>query len=319
MYILFTVDCESPSDNVSFEEAVFPRISGKGYGVGLISDILDSAGFKGTFFLDTCAENIFGEEPVLKAARFLSVRKHDVQMHAHPRNGEFCEISRDEKKKIIGRGCDIILKATGKSPCAFRAGSYMMDEGSLPLLKEYGICADCSNFSSVSPLSVTENSVKYVDGIYEIPVSFFRLYLSPLISFYNNASGKKAFYGGNCKIDINWMNINGMKGIYKKFFLSGNSIMVVFLHSFSFINWQKIENGIRNERVIRKRVIKRFEEFVSFLSTESDAKVITVGELTDLLINNSDVRRKIVSSSDYVPFYIWGIDTRQLFSSVFLP
>ena len=317
MYVLFTIDCESPSDNVSFEDSVFAEISGKNYGVGLISDILDSAGFKGTFFIDICAESLFGEEPVLKAARFLSVKKQDVQIHAHPRDGEFFEISKDEKKRIIERGCDIILNSSGKSPCAFRAGSYMMDEESLTLLKEYGINSDCSNFCAVSPLSVTKNSVKYINGIYEIPVSFFRLHFSPLISSYNNILGKKAFYGGNCKIDINWMNINGMKRIYKKFILSGNSIMVVFLHSFSFINWQKIGNGIRDESVIRRRVIKKFEELVTFLTNESDVKVITVGELTELLVNNNDVRRDLLSSPDYVPTDIWGIDTRQLLSSVF--
>jgi len=319
MYVLFTVDCESPADNVSFEDSVFAEISGKNYGVGLISDILGSAGFRGTFFLDTCAEKLFGEETVLKAARFLSERNQDVQVHAHPRDGEFCEISKDEKKRIIERGCNIILKATGKFPSAFRAGSYMMDEESLPLLKEYGINADCSNYFDVSPLSVTKNSVEYIEGMYEIPVSFFRLYISPLISFYNNVFGKRVFYGGNCKIDINWMNIKGMKRMYNKFLSSGNSIMIVFLHSFSFINWQRIENAEKDDGVIRKKIIKRFEEFVAFLSGESDARVITVSELTDLLLNNEDVRQKIVSSPDYVPSDIWGIDTRQLLSSIFLP
>jgi len=317
MYVTFTIDCESPLDEIHFENSVFAEISGKDYGVGLISDTLQKAGFRGSFFVDTCAEDLFGEEIVLKTARLLSQKNQDVQIHAHPQKGEFCQISDNGKRRIIDRGCNLIFKATGKLPTAFRAGSYMMDEESFPLLKEYDIIADCSNFSGVSPLAVTNNSVKRVGEIYEIPVSYYRLFFSPLISLYNNIAGKKAFYGGNCKIDINWMNINGMKRVCKKFLSSGISVMVIFLHSFSFIDWGKMNRYGKDERIIRRDIIRRFEDFVTFLQSEENVQVVTMRELTDLLINDADERQNILSAPDCIPVDFWGIDTMQLFSSVF--
>ncbi|RMF96430.1 MAG: hypothetical protein D6734_03715 [Candidatus Schekmanbacteria bacterium] len=317
MYVIFTIDCESPDDSIGFEESVIASFQGKEYGVGLICDILEEKGFYGSFFIDTGAEEIFGEDAVVGAVNYIAKRNHDVQLHIHPNGNEFCFLADNEKREMLKKGCEIIGKGSGESPKAFRAGSYMMDEKSIPILRDFGIIADCSNFLSVSPLSITKNRVKIVDGIYEIPVSFYRLILSPFISFFNSVSKRNAFYGGNCKIDINWMNIHGLKRVCKKFLLAGNSLIVVFLHSFSFIKWEMIKNNAPLHSIIREDVIERLKSFVNFLKNEKGVEVVTVKEFLNLISNSEEISKKVLSAADYVPIDFWGIDGKQLVSSLF--
>ncbi|MBI5374367.1 MAG: polysaccharide deacetylase family protein [Candidatus Schekmanbacteria bacterium] len=312
MYILITIDCENTYRQFPFNDFTLVNMDGKSYGIPMIMEALDKRGIKGNFFLDTCAAEYYGNDTVASVASLISEQGHEVELHTHPLDGDFCRIGREKQKEIIERGIALIKSVARKPPYAFRAGSYMMDESGLAILKEYGITADCSNYYGVSPLSVTRNAVKKINGIYEFPVSFFRLHISPAISTFNRIAGTHLLYNGNCKLDINWMNISGLKRVIDTFALNGTAVLVIFLHSYSFADEKKLAQGKRGKDVIKGEVIKRFNGLLDYFSSENEFEVVTIKWLLEKMNEDNNFSEKILSAPDYVPHDIWGIDVSHL-------
>src|SRR5690242_4448755 len=93
MNVYFTVDTESSLGSawedpeqrpVNSDRHIFCRIGGRDHGVGLITSILSRHGFRGTFFLETLATLVNGEDDTRIVFDYLLEHNQDVQLHIHP-------------------------------------------------------------------------------------------------------------------------------------------------------------------------------------------------------------------------------------------
>src|SRR5579871_5749294 len=155
MNVYFTVDTESSMGGawrdstrrpLKADDHIFCRISGKDYGIGLITDVLGSFGFRATHFVETLASLVNGEQDMQPVFDYLLSRDQDVQLHIHPTYHFFAAALRarangqtyqppeandlmttfpeDRQMELLDEAGALFRRFTGFPPVAFRAGCY---------------------------------------------------------------------------------------------------------------------------------------------------------------------------------------------------
>ena len=117
-----------------------------------------------------------------------------------------------------------------------------------------------------------------IDSIVEIPISTYWL----IHTF---------FYKKNSKLDINACSYQEFKDIVPKFIHCDISFVVLFLHSFSFLKWNKDHSHVIPDYV----TIKKFEKIFSFITTLNNVDFLTIKESVPLLATDKEV------SFDFTP------------------
>lgn len=305
MYVAFTIDTENPYKDTPMEDWIYCNINGECFGIERIMNTLDKHGIRGTFFVDVYERYYSGNEKIADVCRLIDKKGHDVELHTHTIEGNLSDMPFEKQKEIISNGVKFISSILNKSPVAHRAGSYMANLDTLRALKENGILIDSSNFFEISPLGITRNKVVLHDGILEIPVTYFHVPLKPVIKLIGKTIGRKIFYNGNCKYDINWCSLSGLKAIINKYNKAGVRVVNLFLHSFSFIKEDRYLSG---GEFINKHDLLKFEEIISYLSSLEWINFITMREIA--IKYNSDIafKKYILAGTDNVPVSIFGVD-----------
>lgn len=199
--VLITVDVE-PSIGGAFadprlrpvgaERRVFCRIDGRDHGIGLIMDVLEAHGLRGTFFVEALSAHYFGQQELAGVCRAVLERNHEVQLHLHPcwlrfegRGGRPVRWLPDdlhryplgEQRSIIARGLEF-MEACGLRPRALRAGNFGADLRTLRAARQLGLELDaslCLRYQGGScRIPGSLNDLARLEGLWELPLTCFR-------------------------------------------------------------------------------------------------------------------------------------------------
>jgi len=299
--IVITIDTETfrvGGKVLPFNAHHYADLPGGSYGVQRIMDLCDKYGIKATFFVDVYMHHEYGEAKVAELCTRIESAGHDVQLHVHTswipgaHSGLICDFPLERQVEILSEGRDLIEKWVGKTPRGFRAGAYGANLDTIRALRETGFRLDSSYFPLNRNCELTKqihagcvNRAFYIEGILEVPVTTYWLW--------NRFSFRK-----NSKIDVNACSWNELRSAMSQLSRSSIEYVVVFLHSFSFVRWDRNgENLAPNLGPLR-----RFEALLKMIRQDPDTRFTTIREISDRPTRSAE------STSDYVPslssFYI---------------
>jgi hypothetical protein len=300
MNVYFTVDTESSMAGawrirdrrpLKAADHVFCRIDGQDYGIGLITKIIGSYGFRATHFVETLATLVNGSDDSRTIFDYLLASDQDVQLHAHPSYYFYAEALRvwgtgkeyrppeptdfiggfDEPRQfeILQEAAGLFEQFAGYRPAAFRAGCFAGNRATLRCLQKLGIVLD-SSFNPCFPECSFQdgggdpNRVCVMEGVWEVPVTVAR---TPLPE---NRTGFK-------HADVSALSVTEIQTMLKSAAAQGQRHFVLLFHCFSAVKPKdETYSSIRPDRI----VIRRLERLMHFLaSNTADYRVSTFGEL----------------------------------------
>jgi len=275
-YILFTIDTEigeygNSMDN-SFELFFQGKIKNKELGYKYIINKLDEYGFKGEFFVDVYPKDKKLSKKIETAVKFINKKGHGVQLHTHPSLSydnnriRLNQYSLKEQIEIITYGKELIKTWVGKYPLAHRAGVYGINEDSFKALNRNDIKYDFSYFYGNENCKINkmlENKIFKKNGVIEIPVTITRITKQyKLLGF--PILKRKVIR----KLDINALTFEQMKDTISK--APDNSILVFFMHSFSFIkNKVNTKNHIVEVNGVDSEAILKFNNILKYIKNNN--------------------------------------------------
>lgn len=234
-YALITIDTEGPLGNNPVDNLIWGKTDQGYFGIDYIMDICDSFNTKALFFVDFAEVWSFGEEAINDVVSRIDSRGHEVGVHIHPDHmGDssrkfLWQYSKVEQQKIITLCSEKYKKMIGKDPLYFRAGKYSANNDTLEIIASLGYKYDLSEFygkqwCGIDPPITADMPCRY-GRLVEIPVSAFR---------------SVHLFGVNHidKLDLEMVSAE-FKYVVNKYKKFDSCILIVFLHSFSLLEWRK--------------------------------------------------------------------------------
>lgn len=194
MLLVLTVDTEAfltrmrrPDPKRAVDELIFGDFGGgENLGIGLHMDLLEHFGFRGCFFVDVLLEYEYGQESLERVVGAILERGHEVQLHIHPEHLAFAKTDRerslsralwsdmpDEFKRVLELSADLFERRVGVRPCAYRSGSYHLQDEFLDALAGEGIAIDSSmnpwHYCRVSDWMTGRTQPFRVGDVLEVP------------------------------------------------------------------------------------------------------------------------------------------------------
>jgi hypothetical protein len=263
------------------DRPVFGNYHSRQYGIPLIMDILETYGFRATFFTEVFCSYIVGREEVASVFRHIRERGHDPQLHLHPtyrfyrdflagqprqETDLMFQLPEDEQRRLIGEGIERFEQFTGQRPRAYRAGCYGASETTLKVLREHGVEIDSSYnlaYLGTSCGFQTEslNAPLTIEGVHEFPVTCFRV---------SGLAGYKP-------LEISAVSVAEILATIQLLREAGCLDVVLSLHSFSLLK----NRGLRFEHCRPDHiVIRRLHRLCAALAErKSEIEVGVLGEL----------------------------------------
>jgi len=272
--VIFTVDVETTSYggvNVPMPEQ-FEALCDGGVpcGIKYMSGALMERGYPATFFLDVYEHKVYGNGPIRGIARWLEAEGHDVELHTHPQwaydRGRrlMYDYTLDEQKRIVADGKGLLEDWISRPVVAHRAGAYGADENTLVALVENGIYLDSSLFfgshlSRLAGLRLKRTALSKYGPLYEVPVTvFLRRESSPVLS------GALPDFPRIRKYDFNWFrDFEEARSALDEAEALGMDFVVLFLHSFTFIDGRGDDGGLIADR----EAVETFEKVLELLGS----------------------------------------------------
>mgnify|MGYP002622755620 CR=1 FL=1 len=264
-------------------------------GIPLICDELERRGMRGTFFVETLAGLVLGEDDTRQVTDFLLGRGQDVQLHIHPTFRHYRDHLRavdagtaedepwecdqvsghDEETQLdlLRDAARLFERATGHVPRAFRSGGFAADRRTLRCLRRIGIGIDSSynpiyrhsNASFPDDPPPATNQVARSEAVWELPITVGRTGLAEGV--------------GRTHTDVTSISNAEMERILEAAHAGGMRHVVTIFHCFSTVKPRDIfYSRLRPNRV----VIRRLQRFLDYLQRNEDRfEVVTFGDLAD--------------------------------------
>ena len=207
LQVLLTVDTEFwPEEGELTEGSVeyaYSRdlLGGEGgsvYGLSGQFEILRRYQLRGSFFVEALCGHVFGRQYLQRMVDMVLEAGHEIQLHIHPEwnhrmedplipgkcSAFLYDYTKDEQKRMLEAGLENLARCGVSDVNAFRAGNYGANWETLEALHELGIPYDTSyNWSRLGETCEMFSETPYLhpfqrNGVVEIPVSFFRSFLS---------------------------------------------------------------------------------------------------------------------------------------------
>jgi len=194
----------------------------------------------------------------------------------------------EEQRELIAEGVKLFSDLNGTAPRAYRAGCYGGSEVTLRALRENGITIDSSyNLAYLGSTcgfnTPMLNSPKLLEGVYEFPVSVFRV---------SGVAGYKP-------LEISAVSLAEMLQAIRHLQHAGCQDVVLGLHSFSLMkNLGRRFEDYRPDRI----VIQRLRKLCSALRDLRD-------EVTVEVFGNVDLVPLSLSQPQVVPSVGWALPT----------
>ena len=279
MNTIFTVDVEGHIGKDPVRRLIYGETAqGQLCGIDMLMDMLDSHSIRGLFFVDIAEAWDYGKEPISKIIRHIHDRGHDVGVHIHPdhmmpsKKKFLFEYSDEEQYEIIRKCTELYSKILGKRPSSFRAGKYSANRKTLDILAELGYKADFSQFFGykkwchINPPVTGDESVLLDNGLIEYPVMSYNHVFKSLFNRYD-------------KLDINCSRAEHKKVLKELISQEDINVIVMFVHSFSLLNWRRNVEKPTIDYSIVKNLRYALEQI-------TENKELTFSELDELLRDN---------------------------------
>ncbi len=298
--VLLTIDTEGPrgSDPVLYQ--IWGKVGDNYYGIPKIIEMCDKHNATGLFFVDFAEVYDYGYDKIKEVVDYILNKGHDVGVHIHPHhlpneNRHFLwEYSYEEQYNIIEKCTEIYERIVGKKPLSFRAGKYGANNDTLEILSKLGYKYDFSEFYSqkwcgIEPHFSYALPQKYLDLV-EIPVTVFQsLSLGNIYSRYD-------------KLEVT-ENPNEIVHILNQYSKTENEeIIVLFLHSFSFLNYLNTPDA----PTLKKSNLKHFEVIMQYVQHSKNLNFISEKDLKGVNIYQIDSVDNIVSTKGLVRQLIYS-------------
>jgi peptidoglycan/xylan/chitin deacetylase (PgdA/CDA1 family) len=240
--VVFTVDVESNETLRLPDQVDAVCKDGSACGFMEIARLLRERRWSGTFFLNVFEHQQWGETTMRNIAVRLQSAGQDVALHTHPQWGYdparlgMNQYSLDEQTTIVRDGVRLLQAWTGRPVVAHRTGAYAADEHTLIALERNGLLVDSSVFwkdpnSRLDGLGLPRNLPAPHGRLTEIPVTVYERVDRPRI-----LGAALSPLTVVRKIDPNWfVNADEVKAAIDAAVGSDLPVLVVFLHSFSFL------------------------------------------------------------------------------------
>ena len=251
--VLITIDTEISLGNalrdpnkrpVGAGRRIWGETASGRYGIDLFMDLLETYGMRGVFFFDPVGRHLVPVEELRQAARRITDRGHDVELHIHPefkmnleevRRGqqpaprpELYAFSREEQGAYFESALDDLEAWTGRRPCAFRAGSHATDDVGMevcadqqvPIDSSYNLWAIQTGACRLKPNPPLNDVSILPNGIFEVPVTNLR------------ARGPR---GGLRPFELSSLNASEMIAAVDQLFEAGFRTCCTMTHSFRLV------------------------------------------------------------------------------------
>lgn len=296
--VIFTIDVEGHVGDDPVKHLIYGITNnGQRAGIDMIMDLLDEHQIKGVFFVDIAEAWDYGEDIIAEVLLHIKERGHDVGVHIHPdhmldKNRLFLsEYTFDEQYEIIKKCTDFYQKVLHEKPLSFRAGKYGANKDTLAIISQLGYRLDFSQFYGqkwchINP-PVTKVSVnKITKDLVEIPVTIYNSFSS-------------FFYSRNDKIDATTTFLEFKKIVNQMLKNDSYDVIVLFAHSFSFLEWRKNPNT----PIYSSKLYKRLEAQLDFVRNNKLIQVLTLDELINTYFENKSVNSQRIEKLS--GFYSW--------------
>jgi peptidoglycan/xylan/chitin deacetylase (PgdA/CDA1 family) len=308
--VVFTVDVESNSAFELPDQVDAVCKGGVPCGLMEIVRLLKERQWSGTFFLNVYEHQRWGETAMRNIAVGLQAADQDVALHTHPQwaydpsRWAMHQYSLDEQTDIVRDGVRLLRRWTGRPVVAHRAGAYTADENTLVALERNGVLLDSSMFwqypaSRLDGLGLPRNLPSRHGSLVEVPVTAYQRVDRPTVL--GETLTPLAVVR---KIDPNWfVDAAEMKAAVDAAVTSDIPIVVVFLHSFSFM-----AGSAGGTPLADRHAIDIFRAMLDHIATKG-LRVATMRELAQpgalpLQSSASDVVPRVTVSVP-VHRYVW--------------
>jgi peptidoglycan/xylan/chitin deacetylase (PgdA/CDA1 family) len=280
-------------------------------GLTTMVGMLQRRGWPGTFFLNVYEHKKFGEDTLRNIAIDLRKAGQDVALHTHPadaydetRTG-MRDYTLQEQVDIVRDGVRLLQAWTGEPVLSHRAGAYAADRNTLEALAQNRIPVDSSVFwrhpkTLLDDLGMRRNVPSVWDGrLVQIPVTVFEREDRPF-----GLSRVLEPIRSVRKIDADWLTSEAeMRGAIDAAVDAEFPVIVVFLHSFSFIH-SRTERGLRMDR----DAAQMFEAILDHIARRN-LPVVTMRDLAQtgrtLAATSPPDAVPVVPVSVDIPRYVW--------------
>jgi peptidoglycan/xylan/chitin deacetylase (PgdA/CDA1 family) len=292
--VVFTIDVES-NDVFNLPSQVNAVCKGgSACGLDEIARLLNERHWSGTFFLNVYEHKQWGEKAMRNIAVRLQAAGQDVALHTHPhwaydpRRWGMNQYTLEEQTAIVGQGVRLLTEWTGQPVLSHRAGAYAADENTMRALERNGIAVDSSVFwqypnSRLDGLGLLRNLPSSYGRIAEIPVTVYRREERPRFL-------ERAFAPVTAvrKIDPDWLvDETEMRGAIDAAFEAQLPVLVVFLHSFSFMT--PGDGG----PVANRHAIDMFRATLDYIASKR-APVVSMRDIAHLALPRSTADADVV-------------------------
>lgn len=300
--VILTIDTEGPRGTDPVLYQIWGKVGNDYYGISQIIDICDSVGAKGLFFVDIPEIWDRGYDKIKDVILYIKGRGHDVGVHVHPHHMPresrhfLYDFTKEEQRKIITECTRKYEEITGEYPKSFRAGKYGANRDTLDILAELGYKYDFSEFYSqkwcgISPEINYILPVKY-GSLVEIPVTIFRS-----VNF-------GSFFQRYDKLEAT-DNLSELKHILYQYAETKNvEVLVLFLHSFSFLKFLKTPDS----PTLDLRAMNRFKKIMNYVSQSDDFTFVGESDLKGVKVYNEDSLSNVVATKGFFRqlWYLYG-------------
>ncbi len=287
VYITIDTECreERPHESgvlpaAGYDARVWGRFSNQSseLGIRFIMDTLESHHIPAVFYLDPFGANSFGKTEFREVCNEILRRKHDLQLHAHPRqrNAYWCsegsepspdrmrDYSATQQSALLTEARELFYEA-GVSPdrlVSFRAGHFAANNDTLSAMAENGLtlssnlnpCYQQRGECRVDGPEPPPTLFKHENGTWELPIS-------------NQSEG-----AGFRHMQITAVSAAELRRFLTRAHQQGASDVVVVTHSFEFFNIDPLDPKQGRPNVINR---SRLHQLGAFLDRNRDQFEVT--------------------------------------------
>ena len=300
---------------------IWGEIDSGQYGIGLFMDLLEEHDMRGVFFFEPMARYLVPAKELEEAARRITDRGHDIELHIHPefkmnleavRKGdgraprpELHAFSREEQNAYFAEALDHLEAWTGRRPCAFRAGSHATDDVGIDVCAAQRVSIDSSyNLWAIEaglcklPPSPALNDVCLLpNGVFEVPVTNLK------------PNGPR---GGLRPFELSSLNASEMIAAVEQMFEAGVRTCCTMTHSFRLLRTTDAQYKTAAPDLFN---IHRLKTLLRYLAAHPDR--FSVCTYRDLPL---DRWRRELSAPPDVPFFptppLWSTVSRMALQAV---
>lgn len=278
---IFTVDVEGHVGKDPIKSLIWGETNnGDRYGIEYLVKILNENGIKGLFFIDFAEIWSYGKYKIEEIVLYINKHGHHVGVHIHPdhmldKKRKFLyEYSYEEQRNMIQKCTEMYCEILGFNPICFRAGKYGANLDTLDIIDKLGYKFDFSQFYGSSWCGIKPEIA------YTLPQKYNNLIEFPVTIF--NSFNLFGYYRLD-KIDSN-MNFHLFKKIVNIISNKYNgTIISLFYHSFSLLNWRQNPNNISKN----KKEVRKLDKLLYWLLYVKRVDIMSVDDLIILYSKNA--------------------------------